>query len=86
MNMNKKDYNKWIAKLAQSDDPDTAEIGKKAQQSAWKLESIRNNVPTAIEFIKEEMFIEDEDEWERTLKEGWISIHGRLIAIWSDSI
>lgn len=82
--MTKKEYSRWINQLAASEDPDTADIGRQAQQAAWVLDGIYNAAD--LDEFTAERGIETVAEFEREVKEGWISVHGNLIATWYDGL
>jgi hypothetical protein len=80
--MNKKEYNAWLNKLAQTEDADMLDIVAKAKQASWQI----GDICTDKAEVMDAMCIEDETEWNRNIKDGWISVHGKYIVTWYDGI
>lgn len=80
--MTKKEYNAWLNSLLNLGDGDMNELVAYAKQAAWRI----GGIFTDKDAVMDDMCIEDDEEFERHIKEGWISVHGKYIVTWYDGI
>ena len=93
--MKNKEYNAYVKSLCENENCDIQEIGSKAAQSAWYLES---HFPCedhsysgfcsayAANCGGDYSELCGEDDYSKTVAEGWITFHGGYAAMWADGI
>lgn len=94
--MSKKEYEAYIKSLVESGNSGIRDIGRKAMQSVWYLESFfpcedhsYNSFCKSYEKTHGTKYAElcnDNDEYQQNIKGGWISFHGKFAACWADGI
>lgn len=90
-----KTYDAWLKELRNSSDSDLREIGEKAAQAAWTLETIADLDSSSIADVRKALIREfgetdirceeTDEEITEEIKDGWYTIHGHKLAVWTDS-